>query len=503
MAVLFRKNFGNIDLLRVDAVPDGISVPIDSLAILISDGSRYKNVGGTSWQLITEVTPISPSGDRTIVNVGTGLQGTQGIRGPQGVQGPQGNQGPLGNQGSQGSMGATGYNGHAGPGIQGYEGIQGATGHQGTSGPAGNRGFQGAQGDVGATTSQGLPGAVGPTGLDGSNSVGSKGTPGVQGSRGAQGSSGLEGFKGHRGNPGNLGPQGNGNVKGAQGAQGRQGDPGDGIRGPQGDSGPQGYQGTTTDGQRGYQGDIGSQGFGTQGQVGPQGNIGPQGSVGRVGRQGDVGFQGNMGVQGSQGSIVEGSRGPQGSQGYQGISSDVQGYAGYTGVTSDGLILIESKYIDSNTSSVTFSGLDGDVDKNYLLISRCYTVGTPGTTYLTLLKPNGLATNVSTSYRWSRASTTSYLNWGTNIHPVSNYSNGSTSLTITKFGAKTGMKRYIYTDWSAFNAAASTLDDMEFFTTWTDTTTNVTSIVVEGLDGSSAASCIGAGSTFHLYKYEV
>jgi len=35
------------------------------------------------------------------------------------------------------------------------------------------------------------------------------------------------------------------------------------------------------------------------------------------------------------------------------------------------------------------------------------------------------------------------------------------------------------------------------------TTTNVTSIVIEGLDGASAASCIGAGSTFHLYKYEV
>lgn len=54
MAVLSRVNYGAIELLQVDSDPNGTSSLTNSLAILTTDNSVYKNAGGTTWVLLAQ-----------------------------------------------------------------------------------------------------------------------------------------------------------------------------------------------------------------------------------------------------------------------------------------------------------------------------------------------------------------------------------------------------------------------------------------------------------------
>lgn len=56
-----------------------------------------------------------------------------------------------------------------------------------------------------------------------------------------------------------------------------------------------------------------------------------------------------------------------------------------------GMILVERKEIAAAVASVTFAGLDGDVDEVYKLIARINKAPAPAATFS--LQPNGLATN--------------------------------------------------------------------------------------------------------------
>lgn len=123
MTVLFRKNFGNIEILRVNADPNGISAPIGSLARHSTNGNVYKSAGGGAWSLVSSALS-GPSGN-------TGVFGSIGQMGP---QGPQGHQGIVGPQGHQGDMGFSGVQGLAGAqGLAGPQGSQGASAAGGTS----------------------------------------------------------------------------------------------------------------------------------------------------------------------------------------------------------------------------------------------------------------------------------------------------------------------------------------------------------------------------------
>ena len=90
---------------------------------------------------------------------------------------------------------------------------------------------------------------------------------------------------------------------------------------------------------------------------------------GGVGSQGPQGNQGNQGVPGTSGST--GSQGPQGYQGLTGANGaqGPQGYQGTAGTpgSSGALILVETKTLSSASGTQTFSGLSGDIDKQYLL----------------------------------------------------------------------------------------------------------------------------------------
>lgn len=53
MAVLSRVNYGAIELLQVDSDPNGVTALTNSLAVLTTNNSVYKNVGGTTWVLFS------------------------------------------------------------------------------------------------------------------------------------------------------------------------------------------------------------------------------------------------------------------------------------------------------------------------------------------------------------------------------------------------------------------------------------------------------------------
>jgi len=144
MTLQFRKSFGNIELLRVNGDPNGISATIGSIAKNSQNGKVYRNIGGSSWSLITSA-GAGPAGEG-------GSQGYSGTPGPQGFQGPVGPQGPQGSYGWPGDPGQVGYQGHLGPqGQQGYQGPNGSQGVIGSLGAAGNAGAQGSSGSGGSS----------------------------------------------------------------------------------------------------------------------------------------------------------------------------------------------------------------------------------------------------------------------------------------------------------------------------------------------------------------
>jgi len=62
MAVLSRVNYGAIELLQVNSDPNGTSALVNSLAILTTDNSVYKNTdGGTTWVLFSQNATTTPN----------------------------------------------------------------------------------------------------------------------------------------------------------------------------------------------------------------------------------------------------------------------------------------------------------------------------------------------------------------------------------------------------------------------------------------------------------
>jgi hypothetical protein len=62
MAVLSRVSYGAIELLQVDSNPNGTSALVNSLAVLTTDNSVYKNIdGGTTWVLFSQNATTTPN----------------------------------------------------------------------------------------------------------------------------------------------------------------------------------------------------------------------------------------------------------------------------------------------------------------------------------------------------------------------------------------------------------------------------------------------------------
>jgi len=237
----------------------------------------------------------------------------------------------------------------------------------------------------------------------------------------------------------------------------------------------------------------------SQSGSGPQG---AQGSQGNTGQQGAAGSQGPQGAQGSQGS--QGSQGIQGDEGHQGA----QGAQGATGsVSAEGLVLVQSISVPSDTSSVTFSGLDGDSHKNYLLFSRIIVGGSAATPYYVQLEFNGSSSdsNIKESSRKSLNASTSLARRSNKHLMLDSASSGSYYFLKTNVKASSSYARYVHEIGAGYFSSAAVTGSFDNSTRWADTTNNLSSLNISSYLSSSnaSASAISSGSSFHLYRYEV
>lgn len=166
-------------------------------------------------------------------------------------------------------------------------------------------------------------------------------------------------------------------------------------------------------------------------------------------------------------------------------------YAGFSGANTGALQLIESVVLGDDTDTVTFSGLDGNLDGVYLL-EGALKVGSGGAAVVNL-RPNNLTTNQLLALQsWDTVPATA-ATAGTALQigavdadggSISGWLNAAAGLGHRLGGATASSKNG--STLSAFDAAFS----------WADSTTKITSLVVK----ATVAASMGAGSRVSLYR---
>ncbi len=156
--------------------------------------------------------------------------------------------------------------------------------------------------------------------------------------------------------------------------------------------------------------------------------------------------------------------------------------------------LIETKNIASDVTTITFAGLDGDVDKVYKMVFR--NKYTPATNNTWSLRPNGLTTNqISVNFNQRNAGSTNpslFVVTQLNILQQRLVHFGGTLY----FNAATGQIRQMIQHLAFDRTSLGRIGTSHTAGAWTDTTTNVTSLVV----ASAVAGGITAGSIWSLYR---
>lgn len=175
----------------------------------------------------------------------------------------------------------------------------------------------------------------------------------------------------------------------------------------------------------------------------------------------------------------------------------LDGTGNYTvpaGSGGGGLTLVEAKLITSNSTTSTFSSLDGDTDGTYLLNGRI--INNSGGTCEVLIKPNNVSTNQTSSYiYWDSTTPGTQTRSDWRVLSINNTSLDAI-FSITIFAKKNpnsiALRRfYTGTATANYTGIATVLTSGR----WDETSTNITSIVVEG-----ATNCLGNGSQLFLYK---
>lgn len=174
-----------------------------------------------------------------------------------------------------------------------------------------------------------------------------------------------------------------------------------------------------------------------------------------------------------------------------------------TGGVGTGWELIEQKVITSDVTSITFSGLDGDTDEQYMFVMHETPLATAGASYQITLRPNGVTTNQQTQSMAIPSSTGNILHSNfTDLRWRISYQRalGQVVDTIIWFAAKSGRVRIIHSTSGAGGFPIGPFPSglgMELITgQWTDGVTNITSIDIV----ANTALGIGAGSIYCLYK---
>ncbi len=164
--------------------------------------------------------------------------------------------------------------------------------------------------------------------------------------------------------------------------------------------------------------------------------------------------------------------------------------------------LVEKKDITVDTTSITFSGLDGDTDEQYMLIMHEVTLASAGADYKITMRPNGVTTQQQTfevsspsSSGFRATSNFTDLRWRSTYQRARGQAIDTTMWLSSKSGSPRNFRTYQgssstpKTFPSGSGVTMSTLS-------WEDTSTNITSLDIV----ASTAGGIGAGSTYCLYK---
>jgi len=167
-----------------------------------------------------------------------------------------------------------------------------------------------------------------------------------------------------------------------------------------------------------------------------------------------------------------------------------------SGGGSGGLTLVENKTQTIASGSMTFSGLNGDVDKKYLMIGNVNSTTNPSNLFL---KPNGLTTNLLRAGLRINSGGTGNLNaatWQLNGDTLAD--NNQSCFALNIFAAKIieGQALRRYFTGTSTSLSSGTYEALIISGQWAETATNLTSLVLEKDIGN-----ITAGSNVILYKY--
>lgn len=144
----------------------------------------------------------------------------------------------------------------------------------------------------------------------------------------------------------------------------------------------------------------------------------------------------------------------------------------------EGWELIEQKNLDPGTTTTTFSGLDGNVDKEYLITYELYITATGDNRYIKV-KPNNISTNQKTSRGYSFRFGASYQ-----IHDHIWLTSNGWSKSGYCFGrqrirSSTGWMR-VFQGVDSFTASDfSEYVNIYYTAWWKEMDTNITSLVVD------------------------
>ncbi len=160
--------------------------------------------------------------------------------------------------------------------------------------------------------------------------------------------------------------------------------------------------------------------------------------------------------------------------------------------------LIEKKDIVTPTGSITFSGLNGDVDEVYMLLFRNLSPAGGSSPAIVDLRPNAIANvGFTTLYNMAGTGVTTIFTASTQLQ----IQRVSTSALTPVFGkfifyAKTGQRRMLQGLSSESRAATNDFNGKYWTGRWQDETTNITSIELI----ANASDRISAGSSWQLYR---
>jgi hypothetical protein len=160
--------------------------------------------------------------------------------------------------------------------------------------------------------------------------------------------------------------------------------------------------------------------------------------------------------------------------------------------------VVEVKNITVDTTSVTFSGLNGDVDGEYMMLFRIRNVAPTGPSQQYSVRPNGISTSQNTTTAFHSGTGANGITTSSDMRIFDAGSFGSKQAVGTfNFDAKTGTEaRQLIADISIWSNALTNNARDTISCVWTDTTTNITSLDIVASQGLG----IAAGSQFCLYK---